>query len=91
MTSYVITVFRKDRRCKAGEKLQNKNTYANLSKSELFDRVEDWTRSFPEPKFRVEWHPATKIVKSLMTGAEVEIDADTPRCCDPSSELYWTL
>ena len=33
----------------------------------------------------------TKKVKNLMSGIEIEIDADTPRCCDPSSELYWTM
>lgn len=30
-------------------------------------------------------------VRSLMTGKEVEIDSNTPRCCDPSSELYWSM
>lgn len=34
---------------------------------------------------------AKRTVKSLMTGADVEIDVNTPRCCDPSSELYWTM
>lgn len=33
----------------------------------------------------------TKKVRSLMTGEEVEIDSNTPRCCDPSSELYWSM
>lgn len=32
-----------------------------------------------------------KKVKNLMTGQEIEIDSNTPRCCDPSSELYWTM
>jgi hypothetical protein len=32
-----------------------------------------------------------KKVKNLMSGVEIEIAADTPRCCDPSSELYWTM
>ncbi len=32
-----------------------------------------------------------KTVKNLMSGAEIEIPADTPRCCDPSSELYWSM
>lgn len=36
--------------------------------------------------------PVKKVkVKSLMTGKEVEIDEDTPLCCDPSSETYWSL
>jgi hypothetical protein len=30
-------------------------------------------------------------VKNLMTGAPVEIDADTPWCCNPASESYWTM
>ena len=30
-------------------------------------------------------------VVSLMTGKEVSIDADTPRCCNPSSEAYWSM
>lgn len=34
---------------------------------------------------------ATKTVKNLMSGKEVVIPADTPRCCDPSSELFWTM
>lgn len=32
-----------------------------------------------------------KKVKNLMTGAEIEIPSNTPRCCDPSSETYWSL
>lgn len=32
----------------------------------------------------------TKMVKSLMTGEMVEIARDTPHCCDPSTETYWS-
>ena len=32
-----------------------------------------------------------KIVKNLMTGQDVEISVNTPRSCDPSSELYWSM
>ena len=35
---------------------------------------------------------APKItVKNLMTGQPVEIDADTPWCCNPASESYWSM
>jgi len=33
----------------------------------------------------------TKIVTSLVGGQLVRIAVNTPRCCDPSSELYWTM
>ena len=34
---------------------------------------------------------ATKTVRNLMSGEEVEIDTDAPLCCDPSSETYWSM
>lgn len=37
------------------------------------------------------FYEPTKKVKSLMTGKEVEIPVNTPRCCDPSTELYWSM
>ena len=33
----------------------------------------------------------TKMVKSLMTGEMVEIARDTPWCCNPASETYWSM
>ncbi len=35
--------------------------------------------------------PKTRKVVSLMSGKEVEIAYDTPRCCDPSTETYWSM
>lgn len=30
-------------------------------------------------------------VRNLMSGKLVEIDSNTPLCCDPSSETYWSM
>jgi hypothetical protein len=32
-----------------------------------------------------------KTVKNLMTGEDVEIPVDTPWCCNPASETYWSM
>ena len=32
-----------------------------------------------------------KTVRNLMSGKEIEIAADTPLSCDPSSETYWSM
>lgn len=32
----------------------------------------------------------TKKVRNLLSGKEVEIASNTPLCCDPSSETYWS-
>lgn len=42
-------------------------------------------------KWEVTSLPDTKIVTSLMSGKEVEIATETPLCCDPSSETYWSM
>ena len=33
----------------------------------------------------------TRTVTNLMTGRTVEIDVNTPHCCDPSTETYWSM
>lgn len=33
----------------------------------------------------------TKTVRNLMNDKEVTIPVNTPRSCDPSSELYWSM
>lgn len=35
-------------------------------------------------------YPQTKVVRNMMTGAEVTIGVNTPSYCDPSSEAYWS-
>jgi len=45
----------------------------------------------PADGFTFEYFPTYKTVKNLMTGQDVVIDAETPRSCDPSSELYWSM
>lgn len=32
-----------------------------------------------------------KVVKNLLSGAEIVIPKDTPLCCDPSSETYHSM
>jgi hypothetical protein len=46
---------------------------------------------YPVSQFRFEYYPTLKTVKNLMSGKDIQINADTPRCCDPSSELYWSM
>lgn len=32
-----------------------------------------------------------KKVTNLISGKEIEIPSNTPHCCDPSSETYWSM
>ena len=35
--------------------------------------------------------PETKTIRNIMSGMDIEIPVDTPICCDPSSETYWSM
>jgi hypothetical protein len=56
----------------------------------LFETLEG-ERLWVDPTYLVELPVETKKVRNLMTGKEIEIPVDTPLCCDPSSETYWSM
>jgi hypothetical protein len=45
----------------------------------------------PETWFNLKHPVGVKTVRSLMTGNEIQIREDTPACCDPSTETYWSM
>ena len=49
----------------------------------------DW--GYAEVNYFHDFIERKKRVRNLMTGREVEIDVNTPRACDPSTELYWSM
>ncbi len=84
---YTMYIYKADRRKKSGERL--------VSTTVWLDRdAESMARECKEVSgqgFRAEAFPTMKTVKNLMTGVDIQIPHDTPRSCDPSSELYWSM
>ena len=78
---FTITVFKKDGRCKNGTKVISRKDVEEFKMSDY-----DYLNS----SYIVDVKPWKKV-KNLMTGAEFLIAPDTPRCCDPSTELYWSM
>lgn len=87
---WILKVYKIDRRAKEGRKhLQNIETpEMTVEEAEIYSV--NITR-FAGDVLAIDIVPATRIVKSLMTGQEVEIAFDTPHCCDPSTETYWSM
>lgn len=89
---YTLYIYRTDRRYKTGERLYSTTVWRATDDNGMRRTVAELFDLYPPSKnWRFEWFPAMKTVKNLMTGAAVEIPYDTPRSCDPSSELYWTM
>jgi hypothetical protein len=81
-------VWRADRRKKSGERLVSTTVWRDRDAHTVLREVQ---AVWPAAGYRVEVVPTMKTVKNLMTGKLVEIAHDTPRSCDPSSELYWSM
>ena len=54
-------------------------------------RKAGWSQDQLNIVSRATYRAPKMTVKNLMTGAPVEIDADTPWCCNPASETYWSM
>ena len=91
--NWTMYIWKLDRRCKTGERLFSTTVWTDRDAEAIDREVRELFLSglYTVDQFRVEVVPTTKWVKNLITGEQVEIAHDTPRSCDSSSELYWTM
>lgn len=86
---YTVIIFKADKRTKAGERQVHYADYDTDNLSMLEHTVKHTWRA--SQGFRCEIHKTMVKRTSLMGGAEYEERFDTPRCCSPSSEAYWSM
>jgi hypothetical protein len=92
-TNYTMYIYKQDGRCRSGERLVSTTVWRNRDEAEMAREVRELQYdTWPVSKgYRIEFVPTIKTVRNLITGEQVEIPHDTPRSCDPSSELFWTM
>jgi len=92
-TDWTVYIYKQDRRYTTGQRLFSTTVWTDRDaagierevvalKQELYPAADGWC---------IVWEPAMKRVRNLMSGVEIEIPYNTPRSCDPSSELYWSM
>jgi hypothetical protein len=91
--SYTMYIYKTDKRTKAGERLVSTTVWQHRDEAEMKREVRELQyQTWPVSKgFRIEFNPTMKTVTNLMTGQDIQIEANTPRCCDPSTEAYWSM
>ena len=91
--SHTMYIYKTDRRTKTGERLVSTTVWQNRDAAEMKREVRELQYElWPTSKgSRIETVPTMKTVTNLMSGAAIQIPHDTPRSCDPSSELYWSM
>lgn len=90
---WTMYIWKTDRRTKRGERLFSTTVWSGRDQEGIQREARELqlTGLYPADQFRIECVPTMKTVRNLMTGKEVQIPHDTPRSCDPSSELYWSM
>lgn len=89
--SYTMYMYKTDKRTKSGERSIFTRVFTDQTDAEMQTLVSGLYEKFPATQYRIEYFSTMKTVKNLMTGKDVEIDRDTPWCCDPSSETFWSM
>ena len=89
---YTMYIYKADKRTKTGERLFSTTVWTDRTLEGMEREMRELARDlYPGTDWRFEFVPTMKTVKNLMSGAEIQIPHDTPRSCDPSSELYWSM
>jgi hypothetical protein len=90
--NWTLYIYKRDRRCKTGERLFSTTVWHAQDAEGMKRECNELYDLYPATQgWRMECFPSMKTVRNLMSGALVEIAHDTPRSCDPSSELYWSM
>ena len=90
--NYTMYIYKADKRVKSGERLVSTTVWTDRDEEGMKRECAELFGMYPANKgYRFEYFPTMKTVKNLMTGKDIQIDRDTPRSCDPSSELYWSM
>jgi len=93
-TDWIVTVYKADKRTKAGERFVAKYPFSGMDREAVERELAALTAQlYPSTQgWRFEVKERYVMVKNLMTGAMVQIEAeDRGGPCDPSMERYWTM
>lgn len=84
---YTLEVYRKDRRCKAVEKLVDKVDLGDVT----FDDADAVAMAKEQLGYRVVIKETYVTRTNLLSGTAYRERYDTPVYCSPASESYWSM
>jgi len=90
-TDYTLYIYSADKRYTKRERLCGTYEFTGVTNEGMERESRALRDLYPLFKYRMEWTPTMKTVKNLMTGKDISIPHDTPHCCDPSTEQYWSM
>jgi len=86
---YTVEIYKKDKRNRSGERMVMKKDYNTDNLSMLEHTVKHTWQ--PSQGFRYKIHQTMVTRTNIVGGATYQERYDTPFCCSPSSETYWSM
>jgi hypothetical protein len=90
---YTLYISKADGRTRSGWREVTTMAVEDLTEQEMAELAKLINEFYASERglYQIEYYPTKVTVKNLMTGKDVEIDRDTPWCCNPASETYWSI
>lgn len=91
---WVLRVYKRDLRCKAGERKVNEYLYYDWTQAQMAAEVKDLRSTLYKPAdgWRLEFEASWVEVKNMISGKATWIRAeDRGGVCDPSQERFWSM
>ena len=89
---YTMLIFKLDKRTKTGKRLVGRYEFQGRTDQMMVREAMELRPLYPQKDYVINWRPTYTTVKSLMTGADVQIRTeDVGSVVDPSRETYWTM
>jgi len=88
---YSLNIHRLDKRCKTGKRFFGSYEFDRPDRAAMDREIQELRHLYPSHQFEISFDEKYMTVKNLMSGKDVVIAKDTPHCCNPSSETYWSM
>ena len=91
--NWTMYIYKTDKRTKTGERLFSTTVWQDRDAAAMKRECNELYDLYPATKgWRMEYFPTMTTVKSMMTGAPVEILTEhVGSFMDPSQERYWSM
>jgi hypothetical protein len=85
---YTIEVYKSDKRTKEGERLMYKMDIHDINSPKAAVEAH---YAILNKGHRVEVHETFVTRTNILSNTDYQERYDTPRCCSPSSEIFWSM
>lgn len=79
-----VKIYKQDRRTKSGYRFVRSAAHGDAAKAKIV-----YQEHYPAPRWKIE--VIEMVTKKTIFGTTYTEPSDTPACCSPATETYWSM